>query len=324
MNDEFNAYMRQQIYVESVKADEANKFDETQLEIELTIALIASMITVENMAELTKSQLAAIVAKLNARLSKLFNKTITVTTRAVYNFMRVDTQVTKSIASWLTGKAKSRFPVGLQRLWAVINNAPIGGTGQEPKNMLRTFFSSAGSKIVSRLKQGYANGWTPREFVLNTIGSSNYQYRNGIMLTIKNQFKAMINTWMQHVSSHVSAAVNSIFYDRYQWCSTMDERTSPICVELDGTIYEYGKGPLPPAHYRCRSKTMPLAAESSLPTPSFKVWVNDQPEEVKRDIKKYANYPPRGDGEKLTVRPMSLDEYGSKVNMILSNIPKKG
>jgi len=40
---------------------------------------------------------------------------------------------------------------------------------------------------------------------------------------------------------------------KYRWVSTLSERTSDICRNLNGRIFEFGKGPLPPAHINCRS-----------------------------------------------------------------------
>ena len=43
-----------------------------------------------------------------------------------------------------------------------------------------------------------------------------------------------------------------------RWVSTLDGRTSPICRARDGVIYDVDKGPRPPAHWNCRSTTVPV------------------------------------------------------------------
>ena len=43
-----------------------------------------------------------------------------------------------------------------------------------------------------------------------------------------------------------------------KYVATLDGRTSAICRALDGTIHEYGKGPVPPQHFNCRSATVPI------------------------------------------------------------------
>lgn len=39
----------------------------------------------------------------------------------------------------------------------------------------------------------------------------------------------------------------------YRWVSILDSVTSQICRSLDGQVFPFGKGPLPPAHPNCRS-----------------------------------------------------------------------
>lgn len=44
----------------------------------------------------------------------------------------------------------------------------------------------------------------------------------------------------------------------YRWVSRLDSKTSQICRSLDGRVFQFDKGPLPPAHPNCRSS---IAAE---------------------------------------------------------------
>jgi len=53
---------------------------------------------------------------------------------------------------------------------------------------------------------------------------------------------------------------NSDVVERYEWVSTLDSRTSTICRSRDGQKYEFGKGPLPPAHPNCRSAISPVVS----------------------------------------------------------------
>lgn len=43
-----------------------------------------------------------------------------------------------------------------------------------------------------------------------------------------------------------------------RWVSTLDGRTTPICIARDGEEYPVDSGPRPPAHYGCRSTTVPV------------------------------------------------------------------
>lgn len=39
----------------------------------------------------------------------------------------------------------------------------------------------------------------------------------------------------------------------YRWASILDSQTSQICRSLDGQVFKFGAGPIPPAHPNCRS-----------------------------------------------------------------------
>lgn len=39
----------------------------------------------------------------------------------------------------------------------------------------------------------------------------------------------------------------------YRWISILDNKTSQICRSLDGQVFLFGEGPIPPAHPNCRS-----------------------------------------------------------------------
>lgn len=46
---------------------------------------------------------------------------------------------------------------------------------------------------------------------------------------------------------------NERFFEGVQWVSTLDSKTTPICMKNDGKFFKVGEGPRPPAHYNCRS-----------------------------------------------------------------------
>lgn len=65
--------------------------------------------------------------------------------------------------------------------------------------------------------------------------------------------------------SHVSNVARQMTYEEnddiisgVQWVATLDSRTSPMCQSLDGKVFPIDRGPRPPAHYRCRSSTVPV------------------------------------------------------------------
>jgi SPP1 gp7 family putative phage head morphogenesis protein len=76
-----------------------------------------------------------------------------------------------------------------------------------------------------------------------------------------NQVLTVVRTSINQVANSASQQVyesNQDITRRYRYVATLDSRTSAICRALDGKEFEYGKGPTPPAHFSCRSTTVPV------------------------------------------------------------------
>ena len=76
-----------------------------------------------------------------------------------------------------------------------------------------------------------------------------------------NQVVALVRTSINQVANTASQQVyeaNQDITKRYRYVATLDTRTSSICRALDGREFEYGKGPMPPQHFNCRSTTVPI------------------------------------------------------------------
>jgi SPP1 gp7 family putative phage head morphogenesis protein len=76
-----------------------------------------------------------------------------------------------------------------------------------------------------------------------------------------NQIVTLVRTSINQVANTASQQVyeaNQDITQRYRYVATLDTRTSSICRALDGREFEYGKGPMPPQHFNCRSTTVPV------------------------------------------------------------------
>jgi SPP1 gp7 family putative phage head morphogenesis protein len=76
-----------------------------------------------------------------------------------------------------------------------------------------------------------------------------------------NQILTLIRTSINQVANTASQQVyeaNQDITQKYRYVATLDTRTSAICRALDGREFDYGKGPMPPQHFNCRSTTVPV------------------------------------------------------------------
>jgi SPP1 gp7 family putative phage head morphogenesis protein len=117
-----------------------------------------------------------------------------------------------------------------------------------------------------------------------------------------NQVIALIRTSINQVANTASQQVyeaNQDITPRYRYVATLDTRTSAICRALDGKEFEYGRGPMPPQHFNCRSTTVPVIDPGILPpsttatraskngqvpiNQSYGEWLSNQPRSVQAD-----------------------------------------
>ena len=142
-----------------------------------------------------------------------------------------------------------------------------------------------------------------------------------------NQIITLVRTSINQVANTASQQVyeaNQDITKKYRYVATLDARTSSICRALDGREFEYGKGPMPPQHFNCRSTTVPVIdyeglgfdappsvtkgkrASADGPVPvntSYGQWLKDQPRSVQEDV--------LGPG-KVPYFNRLVDKYGAK------------
>ena len=118
-----------------------------------------------------------------------------------------------------------------------------------------------------------------------------------------NQVMALVRTSINQVANTASQQVyeaNQDITKKYRYVATLDSRTSSICAALDGREFEYGRGPMPPQHFNCRSTTVPIIDPDILPpstiakrasadgpvpiNTSYGQWLKDQPLSVQQDV----------------------------------------
>ena len=88
-----------------------------------------------------------------------------------------------------------------------------------------------------------------------------------IRTIMSRQINSLISTIINHAAAMGRANVygkNNNLVGKYRWVSTLDGRTTLLCMSRDQKEYLVGSGPMPPAHYGCRSTTIPdIIAENS-------------------------------------------------------------
>jgi len=141
--------------------------------------------------------------------------------------------------------------------------------GRTVQKAFRGISTSSADLLGKEVRTGLLQGQTTDEIVkklkgrllFNQKGSVKQLAKAGGSLTAatNRQVTAIVRTSVNQVSNAASQNVyksNSDITQKYRYVATLDSRTSSICAALDGQIFEYGDGPLPPQHFNCRSTTV--------------------------------------------------------------------
>lgn len=117
------------------------------------------------------------------------------------------------------------------------------------------------AKVRQLIRQGVAEGQTIAQMTQALRGTRAAGYTDGLMASTRRGAEALVRTAVNHVVTSAREATfeeNSDLISGVKWVSTLDGRTSDICMARDGMVFALSKGPRPPAHPNCRSTMVPV------------------------------------------------------------------
>jgi len=326
MAEPLDPFVRHQVYVEGYKNGETANVDATIDEISAVVLLLANKLGVDNLGELSKRQLQAFVADVKNKVKEIFNRAANVTMANIEQFLSADIIVTGKMLEATSGKQIGYGAVNLP--WGSVADTPIANVGIEPSALVPVTLAAIIAELTAKIKAGYADSQSLSDFNRAIVGTGSLNYKDGLAIKLRRKWATSIQTIIQHVTSTVAFRLQSMVSDTYTWCSILDSRTSEICRDRNGQVYAYRNGPRPPAHWNCRSFTLPVTIVALEDMPTFYTWINRQPARVQDDVLG----PTRGrELRKGTVkaddlpgfdrtRPLTVNEYAGKVEQILSEV----
>jgi len=177
-------------------------------------------------------------------------------------------QLTKEItaygafeASFQTDLFKKTLPIVLDmttpadvQLMAAARTKPFNGALL--KDWLSDLPAKAQAGVKGAIRQGFEDGRTTGQIVRQITGTKSV---GGIARMSRHKAEATVRTAITHMASVATEQVaidNPDIIGSVQWLSTLDGRTSMVCISRDGNKYKVNEGPRPPAHINCRSKML--------------------------------------------------------------------
>ncbi len=176
----------------------------------------------------------------------------------------LDFAVTES--EWQAATIRNAAPINVDVLTpppalikSIVTKSPI--QGRFVSDWVEGLAKGTQEKIAQQLRIGIAEGESIPVMVRRIRGTKAAQYADGILQISRRNAEAVVRTSVAGVSTNCRDEMykaNSDVIKGVQYVATLDNRTTPICMGLDGRVFDIGKGPRPPQHWNCRSTTAPV------------------------------------------------------------------
>ena len=306
----YDALVRHQLMLDRLIKTEASKFSDTLFAFRADLREIMAEVPFEGLSALTKKKFLDLLRRVREAQRKHFSAYTQAMLRELESYAETDTAVQGDLIKATQEEDNDRSTLlallftkaGRSRLWATIRNADVQAVGYSPEIFATRFASTSLNEIEAILRRGYASKLPLSETMASIVGTRKANYRDGAFIKLDRYARGMTATLYQHVTGQVAQAVGQIYFEKYTWVSVLDSKTSPVCTARDGRTYEYGRGPLPPAHPNCRSHVAPFMED--MPTETYGQWLLRQPREVRKEVND---------------RPLTLAEFLAKVPLMLAS-----
>ena len=133
--------------------------------------------------------------------------------------------------------------------------------GQNFKGTVKRNYSILGSTLREELFKGLHEGVSPYVMASRIKHKTNVGSLNHIRTTVRTETTNFCNQGQ-------IMGLQELGVDKYMFVATLDSRTSTVCQEMDGKVFETKKAiagvNLPPMHFNCRSTTVAYFDDSTL------------------------------------------------------------
>ena len=196
-------------------------------------------------------------------VSPSFAKSVVVTDPTAINLA-----VLKSELAGITKDKKARTK-GTFKLTAKEGQTITLPNGNTVKKSFLGIAEAEAKRLNQVVRSGLLSGDTTPEIVRELVGNLKKDQKGSLSQLLaqggaatksaNNQVMTIVRTTVNQVTNTASQAVykaNPDVTEEYRYVATLDSRTSPVCRDLDGQVFKYNQGPVPPQHFGCRSTTV--------------------------------------------------------------------
>jgi SPP1 gp7 family putative phage head morphogenesis protein len=276
--------LRRQIYVEGLKFGRALNVHVAILKLNDELRSQLAQVDFKDLSDLTQVELRKLIRRLKDAAKRIFDPWLSTLLDWLRDYVNADHDMLYRLynsAGHGDGVPDDRKDKNA--LFAAYSRVPMAATGTLAVPFLTAIGLMAAVKIERAVMIAKMNRASKDDLIRALTGSPQLG-RGGTTDELDRAAKAATNTVLAHLAAQVSDDVSGKLFGHYQWVSILDNRTTPICIDRNGNVYVYGKGPMPPAHVNCRSTTVPLLDGAAIDVPAtFKLWADLQPSEFVKD-----------------------------------------
>jgi SPP1 gp7 family putative phage head morphogenesis protein len=251
---------RRQVLLERYKSGEVAKAEEDSSKAEESILALLLAAGFSNAKDLKKKELNALAREIARTVEALNEAFVSSLMDGVEGLSASEARYEVASIRRILGEAAD-----LKNETAVFSygmNRPMGHTGETVRDFLKKWKRSEIEAYENAIRKIWVDGEGLQDAIDLLRGTKSLGFSDGLTAKINNWRATNINTLVQHFSMSSKISVwleNGI--ERYQWISILDSRTTPICRGRSRKVYEVGNGPIPPAHFNCRSTIVFLENE---------------------------------------------------------------
>lgn len=329
MAELFDAMVRHQIYIEGLKRGKAGALAQSLLKLNTDIKAELN-VPFANLGDMNKTQVLALLGRLKKLSDSVFNAWLNDLIDWLQRYVVIDRELLARV--WSATSPQVELPDFDEAkdgaaLWGIAKGAAIGANGLLLLPFLRGFTTQASARIVATVNMAVVNRATPADALAAILGApagdrTPGQGRDGkappipspaggLASLLNRQGNAVTDTIIQHVAAQTNFGTARSAFAEYLWISVLDDATTDICRSRNGNVYRYGEGPLPPAHIRCRSSTIPFDGTGPVTIPSFTMWASGQPKTFVNDA-----FDAEPGSTYEGSRALSLEQFAGKFGLI--------
>ena len=244
------------INLEHYKTGQVNKMVKLLNDVDRDLVTQIAKGVPESFTEIRKKRLIEDVKTISREGTKVINAELRGTIRALGGVE----------AEYNAANLEDSIPVR----WNIVQPSPgqvYAATIARPfqGKLLRTQLSgisrSRRELVEGAIQTGFVEGEGIGQIVRRIRGTKKLGYSDGLLEKSRRDIASIVRTAVNHTANTARDQVyqnNESLLKGVEWLSTLDLRTTLICAGYDGQVFPLDSGPRPPAHWNCRSTTIPV------------------------------------------------------------------